>query len=79
MIVQTSFKLEEDGWELIRTYSSRGMKILQEGTGEIYDEAIDPAFTNRSYVETNIPIESVINTDDEGEIIIEPESDLNIN
>lgn len=57
MIVQTTFRLEEDGWDLVRTYSSRGMKIRQDETGELYAEAIDPAFMHRTYTETEIPID----------------------
>lgn len=57
MIVQTVFRLEEDGWDLVRTYSSRGMKIRQDETGELYAEAIDPQFTHRTYTETDIPID----------------------
>lgn len=60
MIIQTKFQLEEDGWVLVRTYSSRGMKIMQDGTGEIYNEAIDPEFTGRTYTETDIPIDDDI-------------------
>lgn len=58
MIVQTRFRLEADGWELVRTYSSRGMMIRQDETGELYAEAIDPAFTNRTYTETDVSIET---------------------
>ena len=58
MIVQTTFRLEEDGWDLVRTYSSRGMKIRQDETGELYAEAIDPLFTHRTYTETDIPIDT---------------------
>ena len=43
MIVQEKFRLEADGWELVRTYSSRGMMIRQDETGELYGEAVDPA------------------------------------
>ena len=57
MIVQTTFRLEEDGWDLVRTYSSKGMKVRQDETGELYAEAIDPAFAHRTYTETDIPIE----------------------
>ena len=56
MIIQTKFKLEEDGWELVRSYSSRGMMIRQDGTGELYQEAVDPVVVGRTYTETNIPI-----------------------
>ena len=65
MILQTKFKLEEDGWVLVRTVSSRGMKVRQIGTGEIYDEAIDPDFMNREYEETDIPVEEDAHTPEE--------------
>ena len=45
---------------LIRTYSDQNFKIRQDGTGVIYDEAIDPIKMNRTYTETtekNIEIE----------------------
>lgn len=45
------------GTDLIRTYSDAGYKIQQDGTGDIYDEAIDPADSGRTYTETDIPIE----------------------
>lgn len=60
MIVQTTFRLEEDGWDLVRTYSSRGMKIRQDETGELYAEAIDPLFMHRTYTETDIPVNEPI-------------------
>ena len=48
---------EPYGTDLIRTYSDAGYKIQQDGTGDIYDEAIDPADSGRTYTETDIPIE----------------------
>lgn len=42
---------------LVRTYSDAGMKIKQDGTDIIYDEAIDPADMHRTYTETDEPIE----------------------
>ena len=44
---------------LIRTYSDKGMKILQE-TGIVYDEAIDVPQSGHTYTETNQPIEEEI-------------------
>ena len=58
MIVQERFQLEENGWVFVKTYSDSGMKISQDETGALYDEAIDPEFTNRTYTETDIPIEN---------------------
>lgn len=43
--------------ELIRTYSDAGFKIRKDGTDEIYDEAIDPADSGRTYTETDESIE----------------------
>lgn len=42
---------------LVRTYSDAGMKIRSDETGALYDEAIDPASTGRTYTETDEPIE----------------------
>ena len=55
-IVQEHFHIGEK--EFIRTYSDAGMMIhggFPEGN---YDEAIDPAESNRTYTETDIPIET---------------------
>lgn len=52
MIVQEAY-----GTDLIRTYSDTGYKIQQDGTGDIYDEAIDPRSAGRTYTETDIPID----------------------
>jgi hypothetical protein len=62
---------EEGGWTLVRNYSNIGMMIRQNGTGELYDEAVDPDFTNRTYTETNIPVDSEEESDDEGGKAIE--------
>lgn len=45
---------------LIRTYSDAGYKIRQDGTGIVYDEAIDPEDSGRTYTETDelIPVTS---------------------
>ena len=42
-----------------RAYSDANKKIMQDGTGIIYDEAIDPEKSGRTYTETNIPIEGM--------------------
>ncbi len=56
VIYETLPKEKETNWTLIRAYSSLGMKIIQDGTGITFDEAIDPDFANRTYMETNIPV-----------------------
>lgn len=50
------------GRELKRTYSDKGMKILQE-TGAVYTEAIDVPTTTHTYTETDEPIEQEELTD----------------
>lgn len=62
---------EPYGTDLIRTYSDTGYKIQQNGTDDIYDEAIDPQSADRTYTETDIPI-------DEGEEDLDPERILDI-
>ena len=44
---------------LVRTYSDEGYKIRQDGTGIVYDEAIDPADSGRTYTETDEPVEDM--------------------
>lgn len=43
---------------LVRTYSDAGMKIIQDGTGILYDEAVDPVEMGRTYTESDIPLET---------------------
>ncbi len=42
---------------LIRAYSDAGFMIQQDGTGDVYAEAVDPESAHRTYTETDIPIE----------------------
>lgn len=46
-----------NGKVFVRTFSDAGYQIRQDGTGDIYDEAVDPAEIGRTYTETDIPIE----------------------
>lgn len=58
MIVIERIEPEKEGdWVFIRTYSDSGKLIRQDGTGDLYSEAVDPDFTNRTYTETDIPID----------------------
>ena len=63
MIVIERIEPEKEGdWVLIRTYSDSGKLIRQDETGDLYSEAIDPEFTNRTYTETDTPIgDEVVN------------------
>ena len=45
------------GRELVRTYSDANRMIKQDGTGNIYSEAVDPVGSGRTYTETDTPIE----------------------
>lgn len=42
---------------LTRTYSDTGMKIERDGV--LYDEAVDPDWSGRTYTETTEPVENV--------------------
>ena len=44
---------EKNGRTLVRTYSDAGYRIRQDGTGAVYDEAVDPADSGRTYTETD--------------------------
>ena len=44
---------EKNGRTLARTYSDAGYRIRQDGTGAVYDEAVDPADSGRTYTETD--------------------------
>lgn len=55
----------EGSTDLIKTYSDKGMMILQEQTGDIYGEAIDVDYAGYTYVETDIPIEEDESSDSE--------------
>ena len=54
-IIQEHFLVGER--DFIRTYSDAGMMIHGGSPESDYSEATDPAELNRTYTETNIPIE----------------------
>ena len=56
MIKMESYEI--NGHLLVKTYSDTGMKIRQDETGDLYDEAHDPAEMHRTYTETDEPIET---------------------
>ena len=58
MVVTEFYITRSDGLNLYHTYSDQNMKILQEDTGIIYDDAIDVENSGHTYSETDIPIES---------------------
>lgn len=58
MVIREFFKTRNDGAELYRHYSDRGLKIRKIGTDEIYDEAIDIADIGYVYEETESQIDA---------------------
>lgn len=60
-IVQEHF--EVNGRQFIRTYSDKGVLIHGGFPEADYEEGLDPADLNRTYVETDIPIEDNETTD----------------
>lgn len=59
MIIQEIIQPEQEGgWALVKTYSDVGMLIRQDETGTLFSEAVDPQFVNRTYTETDIPIDA---------------------
>ena len=58
MIVVEEFQLPDDDRILTRTYSDEGYLIIQDETGNMYGEAIDPKDMNRTYTESNIKIKN---------------------
>ena len=57
-IITEYFRTREDGVVLNRTYSDQNMMIERDGVR--YSEAIDPAELNRQYIETDEPIDVLI-------------------
>lgn len=47
-------KVTYSGKEYIRTWSDTGMMIERDGV--LYEEAVDPADSGRTYTETDVPI-----------------------
>lgn len=57
-IIQEHFDV--NGRDFIRTYSDRGMMVHGGSPEADYSEACDPAELNRTYTETDIPIDGVL-------------------
>lgn len=61
MIVKEFFATRKDGVNLYRTYSDKGLYILQNETNIEYAEAVDVENAPYTYSETDKPIEEDIN------------------
>ena len=57
MIKREFYMTRNDGVNLFRTYSDEHYRILQEETGNVFDEAIDVESANYTYIETEEKIE----------------------
>ena len=67
MIIREFYKTRNDGVNLYRTYSDKGLYIKQIETGNVYDEAIDIENAPYTYTETEEKIENnpnEVTTDD---------------
>lgn len=51
-MIQTE-NFEKNGRTLVRTRSDAGYRIRQDVTGAVYDEAVDPVDSGRTYTETD--------------------------
>lgn len=58
MVIREKYMIRTDGVVLYRSYSDAGLKIVQNETGKVYDEAIDVEDAGFTYSETDIPSES---------------------
>lgn len=67
MVIKEFYETREDGVNLYRTYSDKGVYILQNETGVEYSEAIDIEGTPYTYTETDKPIIEIEPTENEGE------------
>lgn len=65
MIVTECFMTREDGVKLHRTYSDEGKVILQNETGNRYEEAIDVESAGFTYTETDEYIEGIDATEED--------------
>ena len=63
MIIKKFYITRNDGVDLYRTYSDKGLQIRKVGTDEIYDEAVDVADAPYTYEETDIPAEEATEAD----------------
>ena len=59
MIVKEFYRTRQDGVNLYRTYSDKGLQLRKVGTDEVYDEAIDVEDAPYTYEETDISSEDI--------------------
>lgn len=59
----------------IHTYSDAGMKIVQNETGVVYEDALDVPESGYTYTETDIPIEDELSDSEALSIIMGRDAD----
>ena len=64
MIITEFFREREDGINLYRTYSDRGLRVENEQTHEVFDDVVNVEGFTHTYTETDEPIQDEI-TDSE--------------
>ena len=64
-VIREYYKTRKDGVNLYRTYSDNGMYLRQHPTGIEYAEAIDVEGAPYTYEETDKPIETEEEAEDE--------------
>lgn len=57
-VITEFYKTREDGVQLYRTYSDKGMTIHKVGTDEVYSEAIDVENSGFEYEEATEPADT---------------------
>lgn len=65
MIKTEFYRTREDGVDLYRTYSDRGVRIVCDQTNGEYDEVVNTQNSGHTYTETDTPIISEEITDTE--------------
>lgn len=67
-------RIEQIG-DRVYTYSDAGMKILQNETGIVYEDALDVPESGYTYTETDIPIEDELSDSEALNIIMGRDAD----
>ena len=63
MVIKEFYETRKDGVNLYRSYSDKGLYIIQNETGVEYAEAVDVEGAPYTYSETDKPIEEPDNTE----------------
>lgn len=70
MIVKEFYRTRADGVKLYRTCSDEGKRIIQNETGNVYDEAIDVENAAFSYTESEESVEGAFTAQEALNIIL---------